>query len=84
MKYMSNHPNVQRKLRAHVLATMPYIHDRPLRYEDLGPVAAPYLEAVVQETLRFSRTVAAFARTSGLNSCIWTRFGMRARVDLDS
>jgi cytochrome P450 len=62
LKYMTNHPNVQRKLRAHLMDKVPELQDRDMVYEDVDPVKVPYLEAVVQETLRAARVASGFAR----------------------
>jgi cytochrome P450 len=59
---MTISPDVQRKLRAHILEVMPEIQDRPPTFEDLTPGKLPYLEAVVQETLRLSRTAGGYSR----------------------
>jgi cytochrome P450 len=41
---------------------MPELQDRPPTLEDLTPGKLPYLEAVVQETLRLSRTAGGYSR----------------------
>ncbi|KAK1921790.1 cytochrome P450 [Papiliotrema laurentii] len=61
-KYMANHPEVQYKLRRHVLERLPELQDRPPNFEDLSATNTPYLEAVVHETLRISRTAGGYAR----------------------
>jgi hypothetical protein len=62
IKYMTIFPDIQRKLRKHVLESMPELQDRPPTLEDLTPGKLPYLEAVVQETLRLSRTAGGYSR----------------------
>ena len=59
---MTNFPDEQRKLRAHVLERFPEIEDRLPTFEDLNAVKLPYLEAVVQECLRLSRTAGGYSR----------------------
>lgn len=59
---MTNFPDIQRKLRAHVLERFPEIEDRSPTYEDLNAIKLPYLEAVVHETLRMSRTAGGYSR----------------------
>lgn len=59
---MTTHPEIQRKLRQHILDKIPEIQDRPPTYEELNPANVPYLEAVVHETLRISRTAGGYAR----------------------
>ena len=59
---MTNNPNVQRKLRDHILSRMPELQDRQPTFEDLNAVNVPYLEAVVFETLRLSRTAGGYVR----------------------
>ena len=61
-KYMTNHPDVQRKLRSHLLERIPEVHDRDLTIADIDPGVVPYLEAVVQESLRLARVGSGFAR----------------------
>jgi cytochrome P450 len=61
---MANHPEVQYKLRRHVLERLPELQDRPPNFEDLSATNTPYLEAVVHETLRISRTAGGYARES--------------------
>jgi cytochrome P450 len=43
---------------------MPELQDRQPTFEDLNAVNLPYLEAVVHETLRLSRTAGGYARES--------------------
>ncbi|KAL7419102.1 hypothetical protein Q5752_005938 [Cryptotrichosporon argae] len=62
VKYMTNNPAVQVKLRAHLQATMPFLDTRPPALDDVVPDKTPYLEAVVQEALRLSRTAAGVIR----------------------
>ncbi|ORY21756.1 cytochrome P450 [Naematelia encephala] len=62
LKYMTNHPEVQRKLRKHMLEKLPEMQDRPPKFEDLNATNTPYLEAVVHETLRLSRTAGGYSR----------------------
>lgn len=59
---MTNHPAVQRKLRDHMLSRMPELQDRQPTFADLNATSLPYLEAVVHETLRLSRTVGGYVR----------------------
>jgi hypothetical protein len=59
---MTVFPDIQRKLRKHILESMPELQDRPPTLEDLTPGKLPYLEAVVQETLRLSRTAGGYSR----------------------
>jgi cytochrome P450 len=59
---MTISPDVQHKLRNHILEVMPEVQDRPPTLEDLTPGKMPYLEAVVQETLRLSRTAGGYSR----------------------
>lgn len=59
---MTLFPDVQRKLKSSVLEAMPEIQDRPPSFDDLTAVKLPYLEAVVQETLRLSRTAGGYSR----------------------
>ena len=59
---MTVFPDIQRKLRKHILDAMPELQDRPPTLEDLTPAKLPYLEAVVQETLRLSRTAGGYSR----------------------
>ena len=59
---MTVFPDIQRKLRKHILDSMPELQDRPPTLEDLTPAKLPYLEAVVQETLRLSRTAGGYSR----------------------
>lgn len=61
-KYMTIHPEIQHKLRSEVLKHLPEIQDRPPTMEELNGI--PYLEAVVHETLRLSRTASGYARES--------------------
>ena len=64
VKYMTNHPDIQRKLRRHILDRFPEWHDdgRQPTFEDLNSINLPYLEAVVYESLRMSRTAGGFTR----------------------
>ncbi|KAK4684370.1 hypothetical protein P7C73_g5809, partial [Tremellales sp. Uapishka_1] len=62
VKYMTIHPEVQIKLRQHLLSVLPEIQDRQPTYEELNGISTPYLEAVVHETLRLSRTAAGYVR----------------------
>lgn len=59
---MTNNPSVQRKLRDHVLTRMPELQDRQPTFEDLNAANLPYLEAVVFESLRLSRTAGGYVR----------------------
>jgi cytochrome P450 len=59
---MTVNPDIQRKLRAHVLERIPEIQDRSPTFEELSATNTPYLEAVVHETLRLSRTAGGYAR----------------------
>lgn len=59
---MTINPEIQRKLRTSVLEALPEVQDRPPSFEDLTPAKLPYLEAVVQETLRLSRTAGGYSR----------------------
>lgn len=54
---MTNHPEVQHQLRAH-LERLP----QPITGDSLSADNVPYLEAVVQETLRLSRTAGGMSR----------------------
>jgi cytochrome P450 len=73
---MTVNPDVQRKLRAHVLERIPEVQDRPPTFEDLTPTKLPYLEAVIQETLRLSRTAGGYSRegkfVSSYHVLIWS------------
>jgi cytochrome P450 len=59
---MTNHPEVQHKLRRHLIERIPGIADWPISNSDLSPINTPYLEAVVWETLRVSMLVNGTAR----------------------
>ena len=59
---MTNSPSIQRKLRDHIIARKPQLQDRQPTFEDLNATTLPYLEAVVYETLRLSRTAGGYAR----------------------
>ncbi|KAK8847633.1 hypothetical protein IAR55_005492 [Kwoniella newhampshirensis] len=61
-KFMTNHPEVQRKLRDHLIHRLPWIKDRRPGFVELNATNVPYLEAVVHETLRLSRTAGGVAR----------------------
>ena len=58
---MTRHPEIQHKLRNEILSHRPELQDRPPLFEELD---IPYLEAVVHETLRLSRTAGGYARES--------------------
>ena len=64
VKYMTNHPEVQHKLRRHILDSFPEWEEegRTPVFEDLNATKLPYLEAVVYEALRLSRTAGGFTR----------------------
>lgn len=64
---MTINPEIQRKLRAHVIEAMPELQDRPPTFDDLTPAKLPYLEAVIQETLRLSRTAGGVSREGELD-----------------
>lgn len=64
---MTIYPDVQRKLRQSVIDAMPEIQDRPPAFDDLTATKLPYLEAVVQETLRLSRTAGGYSREGKLD-----------------
>jgi len=64
LKYLTNYPEVQRKLRASVLSCVPEIADRPPVFEEMNPETIPYLEAVVHEVLRISVVAPSFSRES--------------------
>lgn len=59
---MTNHPEIQRKLRAHLLDRLPQLLDRAPTFDDLTTSNVPYLEAVIHETLRLSRTTPGYTR----------------------
>lgn len=59
---MTVYPEVQCKLRKSVLDAIPELQDRPPSFDDLTAAKLPYLEAVVQETLRLSRTAGGYSR----------------------
>jgi cytochrome P450 len=59
---MTNHPEVQIKLKKHLKEVLPEMEDRQPRFEDLNAVNTPYLEAVVHEALRLSRTASGYGR----------------------
>ena len=63
---MTVFPEVQRKLRLSVLEALPEIQDRQPTFDDLTAAKLPYLEAVVQETLRLSRTAGGYSREGTL------------------
>ena len=65
---MTNNPSVQHKLRAEMLKAFPEIQDRQPRFEDLNAVSTPYLEAVVHETLRLSRTAGGYTREGAVET----------------
>lgn len=62
LKFVTNHPHVQHKLRQHLLKRMPELQDRDMTYDDLTGDKLPYLEAVVHEVLRMARIAPALAR----------------------
>ena len=59
---MTNNPDIQRKLRAHLIEKIPELQDRDMTYDDVDVDRVPYLEAVVQECLRLARVASGFAR----------------------
>jgi hypothetical protein len=59
---LTNHPDVQHKLRASVLSAVPEIADRLPTFEEMNAERIPYLEAVVQEMLRVSVIAPALSR----------------------
>ncbi|OCF44809.1 hypothetical protein I317_01298 [Kwoniella heveanensis CBS 569] len=61
-KFVTNHPQVQRKLRQHLQVRLTDLRDRQPTYEELSSSNVPYLEAVVHETLRLARTAGAYLR----------------------
>jgi cytochrome P450 len=61
-KFMTNHPEVQHKLRAHLLERIPELQDREMTYDDVAGDNLPYLEAVVHDCLRMARVAPALAR----------------------
>jgi cytochrome P450 len=63
---MTNASDVQRKLRKHLLTRLPELEDRQPTFEDLNAANVPYLEAVVHETLRLSRTAGGYVREGEL------------------
>lgn len=69
-KFITNHPEVQRKLRDHLLERIPELQDRDMEYGDVDAKKVPYLEAVVQECLRLSRTASGFAREARVDTTI--------------
>ena len=73
LKYMTNHPDVQHKLRAHLLERIPEVIERDITYDDVDPAKVPYMEAVVQECLRLSRTASGFLR-EGISIIILSRY----------
>ncbi len=77
---MTNNPDMQRKLRNHLLSRLPQIQDRPPDFEDLNAINTPYLEAVVHETLRMSRTAGGYSREGELprkNALTFSHSGRR-------
>jgi cytochrome P450 len=63
---MTNNPDIQHKLRNEMIKAFPEIEDRQPTYEDLNAANTPYLEAVVHETLRMSRTAGGYTREGEL------------------
>jgi cytochrome P450 len=63
---MTINPDIQRKLRNHIIEAMLELQDRPPTFDDLTPGKLPYLEAVVHETLRLSRTAGGVSREGQL------------------
>nr|XP_031860768.1 uncharacterized protein CI109_003812 [Kwoniella shandongensis]KAA5527840.1 hypothetical protein CI109_003812 [Kwoniella shandongensis] len=61
-KFMTNHPEVQRKLRAHLYERLPDVQNGTPSFEELNAANTPYLEAVVHETLRLARTAGGVSR----------------------
>lgn len=57
---MTNNPSVQHKLRQHLLDLLP----QPITADSVSSINVPYLEAVVHETLRLSRTASGTSRES--------------------
>lgn len=64
---MTNNPEIQRKLRDHLLDALPELADRAPTFEDLNATTVPYLEAVVHEVLRLSRTAGGYSRDGTLH-----------------
>jgi hypothetical protein len=81
---MTTQPDVQRKLRDSILESIPELQDRPPTYEDLTPTNLPYLEAVVQETLRVSRTAGGVSRTGQFISDVLMGKGRRRLMGSDA
>ncbi|KAG8898786.1 hypothetical protein FRB99_007172 [Tulasnella sp. 403] len=64
MKFLSDNPEAQYKLRAELLSALDDSPDkRPLTFADVNtPEKTPYLEAVVNEVLRLGRVAEGFRR----------------------
>jgi len=63
-KHLSNHPDVQKRLRAELQNAMPQAKGRYPTTQEIVALRVPYLEAVIQETFRVSMGASAHARTA--------------------
>nr|ASN66813.1 Cyp5491A1 [Phaffia rhodozyma] len=62
LKFLSNHPAIQYKLRQHLLERVEPLDVRSPTVDDLTPEHTPFLEAVIQEVLRVGNPVAIIGR----------------------
>lgn len=62
LKFLSNNPEVQHKLRQYLRHQLEPLDTRPPTMEDLLPTSTPYLEAVLQEVLRLGTPVPLIGR----------------------
>lgn len=59
---MTQEPELQKRLRKHLLDNVPELQDRPPTYDDLLPDRTPLVEAIFYEVLRLHSPVVAIPR----------------------
>jgi len=75
VKFLADHPVVQRRLRADLLAALPdaAAARRAPTYPELAKAHIPYLDAVVEEVLRHANTIAFVVRRALVDTTVLGR-----------